>query len=78
VKFGNEYLPRKNVPLWTYTKLNPMEHMSMLAGVLFDCPVVAYLRCLLAVPLTTVGARVKSDTCHNTVAGFLLPNRHCI
>jgi len=38
----NPRLPRTNVPLWTYTALNPAERMSMTAGVLFGCPAVAY------------------------------------
>jgi len=55
-KFGNECLPRTNVPLWTYTALNPAERMSMTAGALFGGPAIAYLRCSV-LPLAIVGAR---------------------
>lgn len=54
-KIGNECLPRVSILLWTYTAFDPMERMSMTAGMMFGCPTVACLRCLI-LRLTTVGA----------------------
>jgi len=57
--------------------------MSIMAGVLFGCPTVAYLDAWhchshLWVSETTLCQKVEGDTCHSTVSLFLLPNRHVL